>query len=247
MTASDPGHCASCGSPFTPGARFCSSCGRGRGGDGGAATAGSGKVARPPSDRVPWLVAGGALAGMLVLLLLLLARGAGTQAVATAGPAQDAGETGTAPPDISQLSPKERFDRLYNRVMQAAQSGDPATMNRFMPMALGAYEMLDSADADARYHAALLRVHGGDVQGSRALGDSILAIQPGHLLGYVVLGTTARWAKDEAALAKAYRDFLAHYDAEMKANRREYGEHRVSIDGFRREAQEAGTAARAGS
>jgi hypothetical protein len=131
--------------------------------------------------------------------------------------------------------------------MQAAHSGDPATMNRFMPMALGAYEMLDSADADARYHAALLRVHGGDVQGSRALGDSILAIQPGHLLGYVVLGTTARWAKDEAALAKAYRDFLAHYDAEMKANRREYGEHRVSIDGFRREAQEASTAARAGS
>ena len=56
-----------------------------------------------------------------------------------------------------------------------------------------------------------------------------------------------RWAKDEAALAKAYRDFLAHYDAEMKANRREYGEHRVSIDGFRREAQEASTAARAGS
>ena len=75
----------------------------------------------------------------------------------------------------------------------------------------------------------------------------ILAIQPGHLLGYVVLGTTARWAKDEAALAKAYRDFLAHYDAEMKANRPEYGEHRGSIDGFRREAQEAGPGARAGS
>jgi hypothetical protein len=139
-------------------------------------------------------------------------------------------------PDISQLSPKERFDRLYNRVMQAAQSGDQATMSRFMPMALSAYEMLDSVDADARYHAALLRVHSGDVQGSRALGDSILAAQPGHLLGYVVLGTTARWAKDDSGLATAYREFLAHYDAEMKADRREYGEHRTSVDGFRREA-----------
>jgi hypothetical protein len=172
---------------------------------------------------------------MLVLLLILTVRGAGAPAQA-AGPVQADGETGMVAPDISQLSPKERFDRLYNRVMQAAQSGDQATMNRFMPMALGAYEMLDSADADARYHAALLRVHSGDVQGSRALGDSILAAQPGHLLGYVVLGTTARWAKDDAALKKAYREFLAHNDAEMKANRLEYTEHRTSIDGFRREA-----------
>jgi hypothetical protein len=183
---------------------------------------------------------------MLVLLLLLIFRGAG--APSAAGPVAASGETGmVAPPDISQLSPKGRFDRLYNRVMQAAQSGDQATMNRFMPMALGAYEMLDSVDADARYHAALLRVHSGDVQGSRALGDSILAAQPGHLLGYVVLGTTARWAKDEKGLAKAYREFLAHYDSEMKANRREYGEHRTSIDGFRREALGAETGTGQGS
>ena len=187
---------------------------------------------------MPWLIAGGALAGMLALLLLLVVRGARTEAAAPAGPVGASGQAEAAAPDISQLSPKERFDRLYNRVMQAAQSGDQATMSRFMPMALGAYEMLDSADADARYHAALLRVHNGDVAGSRALGDSILAMQPGHLLGYVVLGTTARWAKDDAALAKAYREFLAHYDAEMKAERREYGEHKASIDGFRREAQE---------
>lgn len=173
---------------------------------------------------------------MLVLLLMLTARGAGAPAADPSGPGPAPGEIGMVAPDISQLSPKERFDRLYNRVMQAAQAGDQATMSRFMPMAFGAYEMLDSADADARYHAALLRVHNGDVQGARALGDSILAAQPGHLLGYVVLGTTARWAKDDAGLAKASREFLAHYDAEMKANRPEYTEHRTSIDGFRREA-----------
>ncbi len=177
---------------------------------------------------------------MLVLLLITVARGSDAAPPASAGPVAASGETAMAAPDISQLSAKERFDRLYNRVMQAAQSGDQATMTRFMPMALGAYEMLDSVDADARYHAALLRVHNGDVEGSRALGDSILATQPGHLLGYVVLGTTARWAKDDAALAKAYRGFLASYDEEMKANRREYGEHRASLDGFRREAEGKG-------
>jgi hypothetical protein len=245
MATSASGFCASCGAAFSAGARFCSGC--------GLALGAAGTPAGPArsSDRVPWLIAGGALAGMLALLLFLVVRGEPTEAAPPAGPVGPAGEVGAVPPDISQLSPKERFDRLYNRVMQAAQSGDEATMTRFMPMALGAYEMLDSVDADARYHAALLRVHNGDVAGSRALGDSILAAQPGHLLGYVVLGTASRWAKDDATLAKAYKEFLAHYDAEMKADRREYGEHRASIDGFRREAQEgvgsAGRGARPGS
>jgi len=237
VTSPGSGFCNSCGTAFAPGARFCHGCGRAL----GAAPAKG--VAVGSADRVPWLIAGGALAGMIVLLLLLVARGAGTPAAGAAGPVPAPGEPGIDAPDISQLSPKESFDRLYNRVMQAAQSGDQATMTRFMPMALGAYEMLDSADADAQYHAALLRVHNGDVQGSRALGDSILAAQPGHLLGYVVLGTTARWAKDDAGLTKSYRGFLAHYDAEMKANRPEYTDHRASIDGFRRDALGAKTGA----
>ena len=236
MTPPPSGFCPSCGTAFSPGARFCPGCGRAFGDS----------APRSP-DRLPWLIAGGSLAGMLVLLLLLTTRGARTEAPPAVGEVSSSGEPVEVPPDISQLSPRERFNRLYNRVMQAAQSGDQATMTRFMPMALGAYEMLDSTDADARYHAALLRVHNGDVEGSRALGDSILAAQPGHLLGYVVLGTTARWRKDEAALAKAYREFLAHYDAEMKANRQEYGEHRASLDEFRRTAETAGRGSKAGS
>ena len=237
MTTSSSGFCPSCGTAFAAGARFCPGCGRAFGGA---------PAARSP-DRLPWLIAGGALVGMLVLLLLMTVRGSRTEAAPVAGAVTSSGQTAAAAPDISQLSPRERFNRLYNRVMQAAQSGDEATMNRFMPMALGAYEMLDSVDADARYHAALLRVHNGDVDGSRALGDSILAAQPGHLLGYVVLGTTARWRKDEAGMTKAYREFLSHYDAEIKAGRPEYGEHRASIDEFRRSAQTAGQGARPGS
>jgi hypothetical protein len=233
VNSPSPGFCPSCGTTFTSGARFCSGCGRALDGAPAALRASG----RP--DRLPWLITAGALAGTLVLLLVMVVRGSGAPPPAPAGAVTASGETGMGAPDISKLSPRERFDRLYNRVMQAAQSGDQATMSRFMPMALGAYEMLDSVDADARYHAALLRVHNGDVQGSRVLGDSILATQPGHLLGFVVLGTTARWAKDDAALAKAYEGFLVSYDKEMKANRQEYGEHRASIDGFRREAAAA--------
>ena len=137
------------------------------------------------------------------------------------------------------MSPRERFDRLYNRVMQAAQSGDEATVNRFTPMALMAYAQLDSIDADARYHAALLDVHTGDVAGSTALADTILAQHPGHLFGYVIRGTVARWRKDDQALARAYADFLKHYDAELKAGRVEYEEHKASISEFRQAAIQA--------
>jgi hypothetical protein len=217
--------------------RFCSSCGHGV----------AGPVSRqeppPPRDRTPWIVAGVSAAGMLGLLLFTLARQSPARPVAASAAAAGPVAAGESPPDLTKMSPRERFNRLYNRVMQAAQAGDEATVSRFTPMALAAYEMLDSLDADARYHAALIRAHTGEVEAARALGDSILARTPGHLLGYVVLGTAARWRKDDKALRQAYRAFLAGYDAEMKANRPEYSEHRFSIDEFRRAAQGAPGAA----
>jgi hypothetical protein len=188
------------------------------------------------------VVAGIALAGMLGLLLFILVR----QAPARPDPAVlGAGGTpvGESPPDLSTMSPRERFNRLYNRIMRGAEAGDQASITRFTPMALMAYAQLDTIDADARFHAALLRVHTGDVEAARALGDSVLAESPGHLFGYVILGTAARWRKDDRALRRAYAGFLEHYDAETKAARPEYGEHRTSLDDFRRAALDAEPAA----
>jgi len=195
---------------------------------------------RVSRDRTPWLVAGVALAGLLATLLVMVARNSKN---APAQPELAAIEqpAGEAPPDISNMSPRERFNRLYNRVMSAAQSGDEATVTRFTPMALMAYAQLDSIDADARYHAALLKVHTGEVDASRALGDTILARNPNHLFGYVVRGTVARFRKDQKELARAYTEFLKRYDQEMKLARPEYGEHRTSMDDFRRAALEAAT------
>jgi hypothetical protein len=136
------------------------------------------------------------------------------------------------------MSPRERFDRLYNRIMRAAESGDEATVTRFTPMALMAYAQLPDLDADARYHAALLKVHTGDVDGARALADTILGQNPGHLFGYLIRGTVARWQKNDAALASAYAAFLSHYDTEMKAGRGEYREHSRALEEFRQAAQQ---------
>ncbi|HEU4699759.1 MAG TPA: hypothetical protein VFS40_11295 [Gemmatimonadales bacterium] len=190
------------------------------------------------------------LAGVGVLAVLALVLWLGrreTQTLATvaggtaaapfaAGGADDGGAPGGAPPDISAMSPRERFDRLYNRVMTAAEKGDQATAERFMPMALMAYGQLDSVDGDARFHAALLQLHSGNVAAGRALADTMLREQPGDLLGYVLLANAARWSKDEAGLRKVYGDFLAHYDAEMKAGRPEYKAHERTIAELRQAA-----------
>lgn len=139
-------------------------------------------------------------------------------------------------PDISALSPRERFDRLFNRVMRAAEQGDEATVSNFAPMALGAYAMLDAVDADARYHAALIALHTGNIPGASALADTILAEAPGHLFGYVVRGTIARFERNDAVLRQAYRDFLAHYPAEQKRARPEYEDHARALEEFRSSA-----------
>lgn len=223
--------CRNCGGAVISGSRFCPGCGQGIG-------AGAAGVR---SERTPWIIAGAALVALLVVLLVMVSRSSSTPvAAAEAGPGAGPAEAGGGtPPDISNMSPRERFDRLYNRVMRAAQSGDEATVTRFTPMALMAYGQLDSVDADARFHAALLEVHNGDVAGPTALADTILAQQPGHLFGYIVRGTVARWQKDEKALGRAYAGFLAHYDAEMKAARPEYTDHKISVDEFHQQAVKA--------
>ncbi len=166
----------------------------------------------------------------------MVARGSAGASPAAGLATASASQTGGPAPDITNMTPRERFNRLYNRVMQAAQSGDEATVSRFTPMALGAYAQLDTIDSDARYHAALLKVHTGNVAESRALADTILAAEPGHLFGYVIRGTVARFQKDEKELSRAYGAFLKRYEPEMKLNRPEYSEHQTSLNDFHKAA-----------
>ena len=181
--------------------------------------------------------------------MCLLLVGAIVYSVATEAPAPripNMANAGAAPPDttlqpgpapdISQLSPRERFDRLYNRIMQAAERGDTAQVQRFTPMALGAYAQLDTFDADARYHAAVIRLQTGDLAGAHALADTILEQSPDHLLGYLVRGTAAGLAGDPGARAQAEREFLRRFDREMAAGRAEYRDHAPVIETFKKEA-----------
>jgi hypothetical protein len=121
--------------------------------------------------------------------------------------------------------------------MQAAGQGDTAQVVRFTPMALGAYAQLDTVDADARYHAAVLHLQTGDAAAASALADTILAQTSGHLFGYIVRGAAARFRDDTASLAQSRRDFLARFPAESAAGRPEYRDHAPVIEEFHREAK----------
>jgi Double zinc ribbon len=217
--------CAACRAELSSQARFCHRCGTPAGSRSGA------------SDRRAWLIAG----ALCVLLVGGIAYRVSSSAPQPATP--DMANTGASPgdraPDISGMSPRERFDRLFNRIMQAAERGEAAEVEQFTPMALGAYQQLDTIDVDARYHAAVIHLQTGNIPPARALADTILAEAPGHLFGFLIRGTAAGLDNDRALQARAERDFLASYPREIAANRVEYLEHRPVLDEFRRQADSA--------
>lgn len=230
-----PRTCNRCRASLSPQARFCHRC--------GSPVAG-GRREGGRSDRVAWIVAGTLCVLLVGGIAYQVSRAAPqpvTPDMANAGASTGEGTSTAAlsgrAPDISQMSPRERFDRLFNRIMQAAQAGDSAQVERFTPMALGAYEQLDKRDVDARYHAAVLYMQIGDFLRARALADTMLKESPGHLFAYLVRGTVARLMNDSLAEHRAQQDFMSHYRAETAARRMEYLEHQPVLDEFRREAE----------
>jgi len=226
----DRGSCTACQTPLSPGARFCHRC--------GAATGpGAPAVTR---ERTAWIVAGVAVIASLLLVVWKLGSAPPTVPdMANAGNVDAGRETGTAAraPDISSMTPRERFDRLYDRIMAAVEKGDSQTVTQFTPMALGAYDMLDTVNADARYHAAMLHLTLGDFPAALALADTIQRGAPGHLFVDIIRGEAGDRQNDTTLLNRSYRDFLDHYDGELKAGRVEYEEHRPVLDDFRTRAK----------
>lgn len=239
-----PRRCAHCSAELSARARFCHRCGHPVGPAAARAPAAAGS--RP--EQTAWIVAGALVFLLVGAIVWRVERGTGSPVVPDmanpgAGGAPFAGGGPGGPsgpaPDISAMSPRERFDRLFNRVMTAAERGDSGTVVTFTPMALGAYSQLDTVDTDARYHAALLLLQTGGVPAALALADTIEATQPGHLFGYLIRGSAADLAQNDTMRRQAYRDFLAHVAAEEKANRPEYREHQPAIDAFRKQAEQA--------
>jgi len=228
-TATATTACPSCHTPLTPGARYCHRCGR---------------AVEASGDRTIWIIAWSSVALFIALIAYYVHNRSSAVAgpdMANAGNVGAGGPTGAqrpgAPPDISQMSPRERFLRLHDRVMAAAESGDSATAQRFAPMAIAAYGMLDTVDVDLRYHAGSLYIRTGAYPEALALADTIQAQAKDHLFGDMLRLEVAQARKDRAAEARSRKAFLDHYDRQIALRRQEYEEHKAMLEELKKQLQ----------
>lgn len=154
-------------------------------------------------------------------------------------PAMSAGATapfangggGGSPPDISQMSPRERAGRLYDRIMRYAEQGKQDSLQTFAPMALGSYEALGTdMDLDARYDYGRVAQEVGEPAIAAAQADTILKQAPTHLLGLALAARTAEIQKRAPAAAQYWKQFLAAKDQELQKKLPEYEAHAIDID-----------------
>src|SRR5690606_26731122 len=120
--------CRNCGTTLTAGARFCNQCGTATG------------VAGPPaagsprnSSNTPWLMAGGVL--VIIILAMVVPMFLGDDTPAQQQPAAPfAGSAGSGTPPALSGDMRENADRLFNRIMETRETGDPAQAAQFYPM-----------------------------------------------------------------------------------------------------------------
>ena len=219
--------CGSCRAPLTPGAKFCHRCGT---------PAGAG----PTNDQVgftaalPWAVAGIAL---LALIALVAAQRFGRApaptpvagAEAPAGMPPDDAPNPVRAPDISALSPRERANRLYDRIMRLAAAGQKDSASFFAQMGISAYMMLPQQGTDSRYDMGRIAEVAGALPVATAQADTILAQHPNHLLGLILAISTADDAGDKATARRMQQRLLAAQGTELATNAPEYRQHQNEI------------------
>lgn len=223
--------CNSCGAPLTPGAHFCHRCGAAAGAAGAVRAVGGQAPVAATGQRsiVPWIVAG---AGALALVILVAAQ----QGKGSAPAGSDLG--GGAPlatgavraPDISTMSPRERVDRLYDRVMRLVEEGKSDSAAFFSSMAVGAYADLGPLDNDLRYDFGRMADVAGELDVAKAQSDSILQSNPDHLLGLALAARVAERRGNVQEQRRFLDRLVAARSAQMAKNLDEYVRHRADIE-----------------
>lgn len=148
-----------------------------------------------------------------------------------AGPAPFAGGApGGAPPDITNMTPSDRANRLYQRIMTYAEAGAVDSVAFFSPMALASHEMLENPTTDERYHFGRIAEVANSPEVAKAQADTILQQQPDQLLGLVLAARAARMTGNESAARGFDQRLLKALSAQMATQAEEYLQHRAEID-----------------
>jgi hypothetical protein len=165
---------------------------------------------------------------LTALVVIVLAR-SGPSGGATASGAPVTPLAASRAPDISSLTPQERADRLFNRVMRLVSEGHVDSAAFFGPMALGAFDALAPHTAHARYDMGLIALVTKQIDLAAAQADTILAQRPTHLLGLALAARAADARGDAGAAASFRRRLIAAEPAERRAALEEYTAHDADI------------------
>jgi hypothetical protein len=187
---------------------------------------------------LPWAVAAGALVALLAVLFFPRSERS-TDSAPASGPPITGTSTAAPAVDLSSMTPREAADRLFNRVMQNVSAGDTAGARQFLPMALAAYDRVESLDRDGHYHVAVLQLVNDEPAAARARADSILADEPDNLFGLATAAQAEIGMGNRAEGEAFYRRFLEVYDVESRRSLPEYDDHRAVIPAMREEAEAA--------
>ncbi|MGE0159554.1 MAG: zinc ribbon domain-containing protein [Gemmatimonadales bacterium] len=231
--------CNQCGAKAAPAAAFCNQCGSKI--DGGGAGRRAAAAAVVGGQNLPWWIAG---VTMFVLIVVLGVRM--VQPGPPAAPAATGGlgsPLGGAAPDISGMSPREQADRLFNRVMGAAERGDSVEARAFIPMAIAAHEQARPLDNDGLYHLAVLNETAGNLDDAIAIAQEILAAEPDHVLALGVAAQASMELGKSADAEAYYRHLVEAYPQQQQRPLPEYQGHATSME-LARSAAEAFLAAR---
>ncbi|WP_306522845.1 zinc-ribbon domain-containing protein [Gemmatimonas sp.] len=237
------GFCAACGAALSAGARFCHRCGTPLGQ--GLPVARQAQPASGAAAVLPWGVA-------FVALLALIAMVAGKNFGKPAGSSLDGsanslptqeldgqgagaapfagGAGGGAAPNIANLSPSERANKLYIRIMEYAEMGKVDSVAFFAPMAMASHEMLESPSLDERYHFGRIAEVTGNAEVAKAQADIILTEQADNLLGLLLAARAARMTKDDSAARGFDARLLKALAPQLATQAEEYVQHRSEID-----------------
>lgn len=224
-------YCPACGTARDPGDRFCRKCGT----PFGAAAKPNGKMRGLTGLRAFGLAV---VALAIVYAFLLYSRSQpGAQQSAQSIPIGAVGDP-AATASTQPLTPRASADQLFNQAMSAYENADLANAQRFIPIAITAYQQLSTLDLDARYHLALLELAAGRPQGALAQADTMLAQVPEHLLALSISARAHEALGDENEAAQFWQRFLDAYTPDVAASRPEYMDHARALPERRNRAEQ---------
>lgn len=175
----------------------------------------------PP--RLPWLAAGALL---LAVTVTLVSQVETTPSQSAPSNVANSLTLGPAPyVDLSTMTPTEAGERLFRRVMGALSAGDSQQARQFLPMAVGAYALVDSLGPDELFHLSLLKRAGGDFIEALATAERGLAEAPQHLLLLGAASEASLSNGDAITAARHAETLIRAYPDELGMKRQEYSTH----------------------